>query len=77
MKVMMVSCSACALCCDVYQGSGQAKYQTFIDFCKTGKTVCYAEPWASAWGDHGNQRDPRCTTICFVDNDMLLIIASF
>ena len=40
--------------------SGPFKYGTFIDFCKTGpNTTCYAEPWASAWGDHGGKRDDR------------------
>lgn len=37
--------------------SGQ--YEQFIVDCRTGKTLAYAEPWASAWGDHGGKTDPR------------------
>lgn len=37
--------------------SGQ--YQQFLDDCRTGKTLAYAEPWASAWGHHGGKTDPR------------------
>lgn len=37
--------------------SGQ--YEAFLRYCRTGKTVCYAEPWADAWGRHGGQTDAR------------------
>lgn len=29
------------------------QYQTFLDYCKTGKTLGYAEQWSNAWGWHG------------------------
>ena len=32
----------------------EIQYRRFIEYCRSGKTVGYAEPWASAWGDHGN-----------------------
>ena len=35
------------------------QYQRFLDDCRTGKTLAYAEPWASAWGHHGGKTDPR------------------
>lgn len=35
------------------------QYQTFINYCRSGKTTGYAEPWASAWGIHGGQVDER------------------
>jgi hypothetical protein len=38
---------------------GSLKYGRFEDYSKTGKTLAYAEPWASAWGDHGAKRDDR------------------
>ena len=31
----------------------EIQYRRFYDDCRSGKTVGYAEPWASAWGDHG------------------------
>lgn len=37
--------------------SGQ--YEQFLADCRTGKTLAYAEPWASAWGHHGGKTDPR------------------
>ena len=37
----------------------ERQYATFQDFCRTGQTVGYAEPWASAWGEHGGGPDPR------------------
>lgn len=37
----------------------ERQYQTFLDYCRTGKTLGYAECWASAWGDHGGKRDER------------------
>jgi hypothetical protein len=38
---------------------GERKYVRFYNDCRGGKTVGYAEPWASAWGDHGGQVDHR------------------
>lgn len=35
------------------------KYIRFHMDCRSGTTVGYAEPWASAWGDHGGQEDHR------------------
>ncbi len=35
------------------------QYEQFLADCRTGKTLAYAEPWASAWGDHGGKADPR------------------
>ena len=40
-------------------GSGEIKYKRFINYCRSGKTVAYAEPWASAWGHHGGKTDDR------------------
>ena len=37
----------------------ELKYRRFYDDCRSGKTVAYAEPWASAWGDHGVKTDDR------------------
>jgi len=37
----------------------EQQYATFLDFCRTGQTVAFAEPWASAWGEHGGGPDPR------------------
>jgi hypothetical protein len=34
-------------------------YRVFLDDCLTGKTLAYAEPWASAWGHHDVITDPR------------------
>jgi hypothetical protein len=31
----------------------------FLDYCRTGKTVCYAESMADATGKHGPSQDPR------------------
>ena len=36
-----------------------AQYEAFFRYCRSGKTVCYAEPWADAWGNHGGMKDPR------------------
>ena len=33
------------------------QYETFSRDC--AKTVCYAEPWADAWGYHGGKPDAR------------------
>ena len=35
------------------------QYLVFMDYCRTGLTPAYAEPWASAWGEHGGITDPR------------------
>jgi hypothetical protein len=37
----------------------EKKYQRFYEYCRSGKTTAYAEPWASAWGHHGGQTDDR------------------
>lgn len=41
------------------RSNGEKQYQAFLDDCRTGKTLAYAEPWASAWGHHGVKTDPR------------------
>ncbi|MBN2560870.1 MAG: hypothetical protein JXQ75_08070, partial [Phycisphaerae bacterium] len=38
---------------------GELQYQTFLDYCRSGTTLGYAEQWASAWGHHGGKTDPR------------------
>lgn len=35
------------------------RYMRFYNDCRSGKTVGFAEPWASAWGDHGGKEDHR------------------
>ena len=37
----------------------ERQYMVFMDYCRAGKTLAYAEPWASAWGEHGGVKDPR------------------
>ena len=37
----------------------ERKYGRFYDYCRSGKTTAYAEPWASAWGHHGGKTDDR------------------
>ena len=37
----------------------ERQYLVFMDYCRAGKTFAYAEPWASAWGEHGGVKDPR------------------
>lgn len=38
----------------------ERQYLTFLEYCRTGKTVGYAEPWADAFGWHGlREPDPR------------------
>ncbi len=37
----------------------ERQYGTFVDYARSGRTVAYAEPWASAWGEHGGGPDPR------------------
>jgi len=39
----------------------ERQYQRFYDDCRSGKTVGYAEPWASAWGDHGKTDHRSCS----------------
>lgn len=34
-------------------------YVNFLEYCRPGKALGYAEPWADAWGYHGGKRDPR------------------
>lgn len=37
----------------------ERQYGAFFDLGRSGQTVAYAEPWASAWGEHGGGPDPR------------------
>jgi len=37
----------------------EIQYKRFYESCRSGRTTCYAEPWASAWGHHGGIRDDR------------------
>jgi hypothetical protein len=38
----------------------ERQYRAFVEYCRSGKTLCYAEPWADAEGHHGGgKRDPR------------------
>lgn len=37
----------------------ELQYLRFYQDCRSGKTLGYAEPWASAWGDHGGELDDR------------------
>lgn len=42
------------------RGSGtEIQYKRFYDYCRSGRTTGYAEPWASAWGHHGGKTDDR------------------
>jgi hypothetical protein len=38
---------------------GAKAYETFLDYCRTGQTLGYAEPFADAWGLHAGITDPR------------------
>ena len=38
---------------------GEGQYKAFLQYCRTGQTVCYAESWADARGRHGGKTDPR------------------
>jgi hypothetical protein len=38
------------------------QYEVFRTYVLPGLTLGYAEPWASAWGDHGGKVDPRWTS---------------
>lgn len=42
-------------------GGLERQYKRFFDDCRSGKTVGYAEPWASAWGDHGKTDNRSCS----------------
>lgn len=42
-------------------GATERQYQRFHQDCRSGRTTCYAEPWASAWGDHGVRDDRWCS----------------
>jgi hypothetical protein len=39
----------------------ERQYRIFYDDCRSGKTLAYAEPWASAWGHHGIKDDRWCS----------------
>jgi hypothetical protein len=38
---------------------GDGQYKVFLQYCRTGETLCYAESWADALGRHGGLTDPR------------------
>ena len=43
----------------------EQQYRAFLRWCRTGKTLGYAEPWADAEGRHGGgKRDPRPCSPC-------------
>lgn len=42
----------------------EKRYQAFIDYARSGKTLAYAESWADAWGRHGGKTDPRWCSPC-------------
>jgi hypothetical protein len=44
--------------------AGERRYQAFIDYARSGKTLAYAECWADAWGRHGGKTDPRWCSPC-------------
>ncbi len=39
----------------------ETQYRRFIEYCRSGKTLGYAEPWASAWGHHATKDDRWCS----------------
>jgi Beta-galactosidase len=39
--------------------STERQYGLFYEYGRAGRTMAYAEPWASAWGEHGGKTDPR------------------
>jgi len=41
----------------------ERRYGLFYDYARAGHTVAYAEPWASAWGEHG-RLDVRWCSPC-------------
>ena len=42
----------------------ERRYGLFYDYARSGDTVAYAEPWASAWGEHGGKSDARWCSPC-------------
>lgn len=44
--------------------AGERRYQAFIDYARSGKTLAYAECWADARGRHGGKTDPRWCSPC-------------
>jgi hypothetical protein len=42
-------------------GRAEIQYQRFYEYCRSGKTTGYTEPWASAWGDHLKVDDRWCS----------------
>lgn len=42
----------------------ERRYGMFYDYARSGETVAYAEPWASAWGEHGGKSDVRWCSPC-------------
>lgn len=42
----------------------ERRYGLFYDYARSGGTVAYAEPWASAWGEHGGKIDARWCSPC-------------
>lgn len=45
-------------------GMTERRYGMFYDYARSGETVAYAEPWASAWGEHGGRNDVRWCSPC-------------
>lgn len=45
-------------------GPIERQYARFQDYARAGHTVAYAEPWASAWGEHGGKIDDRWCSPC-------------
>jgi hypothetical protein len=45
-------------------GGTERRYGLFYDYARAGDTVAYAEPWASAWGEHGGKLDARWCSPC-------------
>lgn len=39
----------------------ERQYRIFYEDCRSGKTLAFAEPWASAWGHHGKRDDRWCS----------------
>ena len=44
--------------------STQRRYEAFLRWARTGKTLAYAESWANAWGYHGGSRDQHWCSPC-------------
>jgi hypothetical protein len=47
-----------------HTGPTERRYGLFYDYARSGGTVAYAEPWASAWGEHGGELDDRWCSPC-------------